>query len=102
MSDFLLCNLISCYQIMLPKALKAKKGVFLGFFSLLVLTLLTQIDILFIPNNEDFSQEAMKTLFTLTPRICFGSMIAYFISNSLNFLILFDKYKKNVYNEYRK
>ena len=23
MSDFLLCNLISCYQIMLPKALKA-------------------------------------------------------------------------------
>ena len=23
MSDFLLCNLISCYQVMLPKALKA-------------------------------------------------------------------------------
>ena len=31
----------------------AKKGVLIGFFSLLVLTLLTQIDILFIPNNED-------------------------------------------------
>ena len=70
----------------------AKKGVFIGFFSLLVLTLLTQIDILFIPNNEDFAQEAMKTLFTLTPRICFGSMIAYFISNSLD-IYLYEKIK---------
>lgn len=62
----------------------ARKGVFIGFFSLLVLTLITQIDILFIPNQDDFVQEAMKTLFTLTPRICFGSMIAYLVSNSLD------------------
>lgn len=71
----------------------ARNGVFIGFFSLLVLTLLTQIDILFIPNNEDFAQEAMKTLFTLTPRICFGSMIAYLISNTLD-VFLYEKIKK--------
>ena len=70
----------------------AKKGVFIGFFSLLTLTLLTQIDILFVPNNEDFAQEAMKTLFTLTPRICFGSMVAYLISNSLD-IYLYEKIK---------
>lgn len=44
------------------------------------------------PNNEDFAQEAMKTLFTLTPRICFGSMVAYLISNSLD-VFLYEKIK---------
>lgn len=71
----------------------ARKGVFIGFFTLLVLTLITQIDILFIPNQDDFVQEAMKTLFTLTPRICFGSMIAYLVSNTLD-IILYEMIKE--------
>ena len=70
----------------------ARKGVFIGFFSLLVLTLLTQIDILFIPNQDDFVQEAMKTIFSLTPRICFGSMLAYLISNTLD-IFLYERIK---------
>lgn len=70
----------------------ARKGVFIGFSSLLVLTILTQIDLLFVPNQEDFAHEAMKTLFTLTPRICLGSMIAYLISNSLD-IFLYEKIK---------
>ena len=54
---------------------------------MVILTILTQIDILFIPNSEDFVQESMKTLFTLTPRICLGCMIAYLISNSLDIFL---------------
>ena len=71
----------------------AQKGVFLGFFSLLILTVFTQIDIMYIPNSDDFAQNAMQTLFALTPRICLGSMLAYLISNSLD-VFLYEKIKK--------
>lgn len=63
---------------------KAQKGVFLGFFSLLVLTLFTQIDLLYIPSSNDFAQGAMQTIFALTPRICLGSMLAYLVSNTMD------------------
>ena len=69
---------------------KAQKGVFLGFFSLLVLTLFTQIDLLYIPSSNDFAQGAMQTIFALTPRICLGSMLAYLVSNTLDVFL----YKK--------
>lgn len=62
----------------------AQKSIFIGFFALLVFTLITQIDIHFISNSSDFAHDAMKTLFTITPRVCFGSMFAYFISNMLD------------------
>ena len=63
---------------------KAQKGVFLGFFALLILTVFTQIDLLYIPSSNDFAQNAMQTLFSLTPRICLGSMLAYLVSNTLD------------------
>ena len=69
---------------------KAQKGVFLGFFSLLVLTLFTQIDLLYIPSSNDFAQGAMQTIFALTPRICRGSMLAYLVSNTMDVFL----YKK--------
>ena len=69
---------------------KAQKGVFLGFFSLLVLTLFTQIDLLYIPSSNDFAQGAMQTIFALTPRICLGSMLAYLVSNTMDVFL----YKK--------
>lgn len=72
---------------------QAQKGVFIGFFSLLILTAFTQIDLLYIPNHDDFAQEAMQTLFSLTPRICLGSMLAYLISNTLD-VFLFEFIKK--------
>ena len=59
----------------------AQKSVFVGFFALLTFTLVTQVDLHYVPNSSDFVAEAMKTLFTITPRVCFASMFAYFISN---------------------
>ncbi len=63
---------------------EAQKSIYIGFFALLVFTLITQIDLQFIPNSSDFVTESMKTLFTITPRVCFGSMFAYLISNMLD------------------
>lgn len=60
----------------------AQKGVFIGFFSLLTLTVFTQLDLLYVPNSEDFAQKSMQTLFAITPRLCFGSMFAYLISHT--------------------
>lgn len=62
----------------------AKNSVYIGFFSLFIFTIITQIDLQYIPNSADFAGEAMKTLFTITPRICLASMLAYFISNIID------------------
>lgn len=63
---------------------EAQKSVYLGFFALLIFTIITQIDLHYISNEADFAGEAMKTLFTITPRICFASMSAYFVSNMMD------------------
>lgn len=63
---------------------EAQKSVYLGFFALLMFTIMTQIDLHYISNEADFAGEAMKTLFTITPRICFASMSAYFVSNMMD------------------
>lgn len=63
---------------------EAQKSVYLGFFALLMFTIITQIDLHYISNEADFAGEAMKTLFTITPRICFASMSAYFVSNMMD------------------
>lgn len=63
---------------------EAQKSVYLGFFALLMFTIITQIDLHYISNEADFVGEAMKTLFTITPRICFASMSAYFVSNMMD------------------
>lgn len=62
----------------------SRKGVYIGFLSMITFTLLTQINLLYIPNKEDFVSSSMQIIFQLTPRICIGSLIAYIISNILD------------------
>lgn len=62
----------------------ARKAVYIGFASMLIFTLFTQINLLYVPNKEDFASDAMKTLFSLTPRLCVASLTAYFIANLLD------------------
>ncbi len=71
---------------------KAQKGVYLGFFALLIFTVFMQIDLLYTPSINDFAHGAMKTLFSLTPRICLASMCAYLVANTLD-VILYKKIK---------
>lgn len=60
----------------------AIKGVAIGFFSLVVMTVLMQFALSFAPHESDFSQEALKTLFGLLPRIAGASLLAYLVSQT--------------------
>ena len=66
---------------------EAKKAVWLGFISLLMMTVIMQMVLLFQPAADDFAQESLSTIFGLIPRIALGSMIAYLISQYTDVLI---------------
>lgn len=63
---------------------EARKAIRIGFFSMLFFTILTQIDLLFIPNSQDLVNDAMNTIFGFMPRFCFASLLTYMISNTLD------------------
>ncbi len=60
---------------------ESKRAVTVGFFSLIVMTMMMQLAIQFTPAPSDFVQSSMETIFGFMPRIAFGSLIAYVISN---------------------
>lgn len=62
----------------------ARKAVYLGFSAMVLFTVFTQLNLLYLPNEADFASPAMETLFSLTPRICIGSLLAYLIANTLD------------------
>ncbi|KKB37698.1 queuosine precursor transporter [Bacillus thermotolerans] len=62
----------------------AKKAVWLGFFTLLMMTIIMQMVLLFEPASTDFAQEPMEQLFGLLPRIAAGSLAAYLISQMVD------------------
>ncbi len=71
---------------------KAKKGVYIGMMTLISMTLIMQISLMFIPHASDFSQDALQTIFGIMPRIAFASFVAYFISQ-LHDVWAFDYWK---------
>lgn len=66
---------------------EAKKAVWLGFTSLIMMTIIMQVVLQFEPAPDDFAQESLTTIFGLIPRIALGSMIAYIISQYTDVLI---------------
>ena len=71
----------------------AKKAVYIGFFSMIVMSVLMNIALLFTPSESDFVQESMKTIFLLMPRITIASLIAYALSQ-LHDIYSFARIKK--------
>lgn len=63
---------------------EAHKAIFLGFFALIGFIIITQFGLAFQPNEVDTVAPAMKHLFTLAPRICIASIIAFLISGTMN------------------
>lgn len=63
---------------------EAKKAVWIGFFSLISMTLLMNLALYFIPLEGDefasVTHEATSTIFKLMPRIAVASLIAYLLS----------------------
>jgi len=58
----------------------AKKAVGIGFFSLIMLTVVMNFALLFIPAESDFAHGSLSTIFGIMPRIALGSLVAYGLS----------------------
>ncbi|MGE6629674.1 queuosine precursor transporter [Bacillus sp. NPDC077027] len=63
---------------------EARKAVWLGFSTLLTLTIVMQEALLFKPAASDISQASLETIFGFLPRVALGSLIAYIISQMLD------------------
>lgn len=72
---------------------EAKKAVWIGFTTLLMMTVIMQMVLLFQPSEFDIAHESLETIFSLTPRIAAGSLLAYIISQMLD-VYLFSFFKK--------
>lgn len=59
---------------------QAKKGVYLGFATLLLAMIYMQIALLFTPAKSDFADPHLQVIFGFLPRIALASMLAYLIS----------------------
>ncbi len=74
---------------------EARKGVFIGIFSILATTLIMQVCLQFAPHASDTTSEALQTIFSLLPRIAFASISAYVVSQ--NFDVWFYAFLKRKY-----
>ncbi|OQY38466.1 MAG: hypothetical protein B6229_05815 [Spirochaetaceae bacterium 4572_7] len=58
----------------------AKKAVYFGFIGLICMTIFMQVALLFNPSQNDWANDSLTSLFALMPRIAFGSLAAYLLS----------------------
>ncbi|MGX4669402.1 queuosine precursor transporter [Cerasibacillus sp. JNUCC 74] len=72
---------------------EAKKAVWMGFATLVTMTVLMQGTLAFEPSADDVAHEALATIFNLIPRIAAGSLAAYLISQSFD-VWMYDKIRK--------
>ena len=72
---------------------ESSKAVAIGFFSLLSMTILMQMALLFEPAASDIAHPSLSMIFGLMPRIAFGSLVAYVVSN-LHDIWAFDYWKR--------
>ncbi len=55
----------------------ASRAVGMGFFSLIIMTVLMNLALFFVPDSSDFAQGSLASIFSLMPRIALGSLAAY-------------------------
>ncbi|KAA1040219.1 queuosine precursor transporter [Macrococcus equipercicus] len=65
----------------------AKRAVWLGFMSVIIMVVLMTIALSYQPAASDIAQQSMATLFGLVPRIALGSIIAYIIGQYVDVYI---------------
>lgn len=90
-STFLATDILSeCYT-----KEDAKKAVYIGLFSNVVLISATQIALRYVPSPFDYANEAMNTLFALNLRISLASAAMYFVANMAD-VYIFNKLKEKM------
>lgn len=65
----------------------AKRAVWLGFSSTLVMIIIMQMSLHFIPAPEDTAQNAFHAIFDVVPRIALGSIVSYIIGQHVDVFI---------------
>ena len=60
---------------------EAKKCVYIGVLSIITYLVISQLTLLFTPNDIDVVQSSMQTLFSIAPRACIASVTMFFIAN---------------------
>ncbi|MGK9287438.1 queuosine precursor transporter [Staphylococcus warneri] len=65
----------------------AKRAVWLGFSSTLVMIIIMQMSLHFIPAPEDTAQNAFHAIFDVVHRIALGSIVAYIIGQHVDVFI---------------
>ena len=94
-STFLATDILSeCYS-----EKDAKRGVYLGLFSIVVFVICTQISLLYQPSPIDFASDSMNLLLGLNLRISISSAVMYFVANMAD-IYLFSKLKKKTNGKY--
>ncbi|NCD33059.1 MAG: VUT family protein [Spartobacteria bacterium] len=58
----------------------AARAVLLGFLSLLVMTVMMNLALRFVPASSDFAQPALATIFSIMPRIALASVAAFLVA----------------------
>lgn len=71
----------------------SRRAVYVGLVSALFFVGLTQVALLFVPNEFDYAQGAMIELFTVSARVTLASMVMYFLANMCD-VYLFEKLRK--------
>ena len=75
----------------------ANKSVIFGFIFMILFTCLMSLSLLFEASPLDTSQESLRNIFTIIPRICIASLAGYLASQFLD-VLLFKKLKQK-YNK---
>lgn len=57
-----------------------RRGVWIGFFSLIVMTVIMWICLQFIPHSTDWAYPHLKAVFAVMPRIAIASLLGYIVS----------------------
>lgn len=71
---------------------EAYKSIFVGFMAAIIFVVSLQFLLWFQPNDYDFAHESMLTLFSVTPRILFWSLLAFVVAQALD-IYLFNAIK---------
>lgn len=71
---------------------EARKAVWLGFYTLITMTIVMQFALLFQPHESDVAHEALSDIFSLVPQVAVGSLLAYIISQNID-VVIFAKLK---------
>ncbi len=76
---------------------EAKKAIYLSFFFLFMFFVFSKIHLAYAPSKEDQTHFAFSTLFSMTPRIIFSSILVFFLVQRID--VVFFSFLQKVFQQ---